>query len=291
MVKKERRARCLQLVDEVVRLPSFPSVVGKILSVMDDPRSDAADVARYIESDVGLSAQVLRLANSAYYGIPGAVNTVSGAVVVLGFKATRSLVLSAAVLQLMPSGQTNLPHPRLFWEHSLEVALIARALAGRVPENLEPEALFTAGLLHDVGCLLMETGLGSEYRPVLEKALRDHVPLDVVEQDVFGVDHGEITSMLLERWEMPESLRVACAFHHRPWDAPAFQGSAFVVHLADQQSKRFHPEAHGYLPAHDALSWPHAKKSLHIENLSDEDIVAMARQECGRAAKFFQLFT
>jgi len=285
-----RREKCRQLVDAAARLPSFPAVVGKILAKMDDPRSDAQDVARLVESDVGLAAQVLRLANSAYYGVPGAVETVSNAIVVLGFKATRTLVLSAALAQLQPPRSPDSPHPRLFWEHSLETALFSRMLAMRTTVVPDAEALFTAGLLHDAGVLLLESSLGERYQVVLRRARRDCIPLDVAEQDILDIDHAEITGLLLERWELPTSLSVACTYHHRPWDAPNGVPSAFVVHMADQLSKRLHPTGHGYQPTQDALSWPHAKNVLGIAELDDEAILTLARSECEKASNLFQLF-
>lgn len=281
----------MALVESVSRLPAFPSVVGKILATLDDPRSNASHVARYVESDVGLAAQTLRLANSVYYGIPGAVASVSNAVVVLGFRTVRELVIGAALARLADVRPKGMPSLADFWVHSLEVALYTRALGARTKASSDPDTLFAAGLLHDSGRLALQIGLGERYTKIEQQAAREHLALASTEKQHLGYDHGEVSALLAERWDLPESLTATFHYHHAPETSTADAEIAWLVFVADQLSLRRAPERFGYTDDSDNARWSIAKQQLGLAAISDEDLFQLAEQERQSAQTLFTLFS
>lgn len=283
--------RCMALVESVSRLPAFPSVVGKILATLDDPRSNASHVARYVESDVGLAAQTLRLANSVYYGIPGAVASVSSAVVVLGFRTVHELVISAALARLADARPKGMPSIADFWVHSLEVALYTRALGAHTRSHTEPDTLFAAGLLHDAGRLVLQIGLGERYTAIEQLATQQHQSLASIELQHLGYDHGEVSALLAERWDLPEALTGTFHYHHTPENNPGDVRISWLVFVADQLSLRRAPERFGYTDLSDDARWSVAKQQLGLSAISDDDLFQLAEQERHTAQSLFTLFS
>ena len=225
------------VLDGISQIPSFPSIVSRIISIINSPRAGAEDLVRSLELDVGLSGKVLRLANSAYYGVPGGINSVQRAVVHLGFNAVSSVVLSASVFNLFKNSAGVPAMNRVaFWRHSIETAQYCRVLAGLAQADLDPEIAFTQGMLHDVGALALETAFPKEYAEVIETARKDKRPLQAVEMEHFGMDHSQIGARILERWQIPEIIRLAVLEHHNPEPSGPAREFALVLALANTVS-------------------------------------------------------
>jgi putative nucleotidyltransferase with HDIG domain len=209
--------RFQHIVDSLGQIPALPSVVSRLLQIINNPRANANAAANYIEKDVGLTSKVLKLANSAYYGIPNTINNIHSAVVLLGFDTIRSIVLSASVMKMFPTAR-NTPSifdRRSLWKHNLETALIARILARRYSYlGVDSEAMFSAGLLHDIGKLVLHQSIGEEYEELLKKASSTARSLAEIEMEEFGIHHGQLGAMLLEKWAFPESLNQMVKGHH-----------------------------------------------------------------------------
>lgn len=218
-----------EVLARVAQLPSLPAVVVDLLERLNDERITAPVLARKIGEDQALAAKALRVANSPFYGMAGRIATIQEAIVALGLGNVRALVMAAAV-----RGQFALAHlgwfdSSGFWKHTIAVALCARVLARRAGEN--PEAAFTAGLLHDIGRLVLVTAFQDEYRAVLAAASQRACSLREAEREVLGLDHTVAGAALAARWKFPKATEAAVLGHHAPDAAPARLTD--IVHLAD----------------------------------------------------------
>lgn len=212
------------------QLPSLPSAVAELLASMGSDDVDVDRIARQIARDQGLTARVLRVANSSFYGLQKKVSTIHDAVVVLGFRAVRSMVLAVSVTSSFWVEQCPGFEMQAYFRHSVGVALAARALAPLVGQN--PEYAFTAGLLHDIGQLLLAANFSPQYAEALAYRRKHDCSLLVAERDVLGIDHSVAGSLLAEVWHFPELLRCAVAEHHAAAAAEAIS-LADLIHVAD----------------------------------------------------------
>lgn len=236
----EERARSLRKATEsVLSLPTLPLVASRMLQMVDDPNLSSGALGKALSEDQVLTARILKLANSSYYGFPRRIATVNLAVVVLGFEAVKDLILSVAVMDLFRNGRRDSRFDLAqFWDHSVRVAAASRQLARILRWRAVGEA-FTAGILHDIGKVVLH-----QYQPVpFEEALRrmaeDGVPHLEAELDVLGATHAEVGAWLVEKWNLPTTLVQAVRYHHTPGEAdPDHAAHAALLHLADVFSHR-----------------------------------------------------
>lgn len=202
-------------VAKIKNLPSLPSVSIKINELLNDPNSSAKDFDAVISKDPALTAKLLKLVNSAFYALPYKVDSITRAVSVVGFKQVRDLVNSVAVIEAFKDFDPETLDMRRFWEHSLGCGVAGRILAifGR---QVNPEFFSTAGLLHDVGKLILISQSPEEYTRVAELNRDADVLGYDAEMKVFGFTHADVGAELCRHWNHPEALQEAVAYHHHP---------------------------------------------------------------------------
>jgi HD-like signal output (HDOD) protein len=215
-----------QQISRLRSVPTLPSVLTAVISALEDPDVDFEAVAELIETDQALASQLLRLANSAFYSAQGRIGRVSQALVTLGAVVTRSIALSTSVLDLR-----KVPL-RGFWEHSLGCAVAAGAIA-KVTGRTHPEEVTAAGLLHDLGKVVVCKELPEVFEWLVGRARAERRPFREVERSLLEVDHCEIASWLVTRWRFPACLADPIAFHHTPERAPTAKDEAAIVHVAN----------------------------------------------------------
>ncbi len=223
-----------EILSQVTSVPSLPAVVCRLQEYLDDPEVNFNQLARVIECDPGLTANVLQLANSAYFGWQGGIGSVRDAISRLGTKRIFQMVLCMSVAPLVrkPIRGYDLDAGQL-WEHSVAVAICAEKIAAGRRPTCQPNA-FTAGLLHDVGKVLLGTFVEVDDEPIKELVALDHLTFNEAERMVLGVDHAEVGAHLLERWNLPEEVVTAARWHHEPSRADSsLQGMVDLVHVAD----------------------------------------------------------
>lgn len=219
-----------QLLEQAHQLPSIPKLVRELLQALDDPNVDAGKIAAKLQLDQALTAKVLRLANSSFYGGTRKVSTVSDAVVLLGVDALRTMVAAGGVMSAFkaPEGFDL----RAFWRKSFMVAGLCRWLVRRGKlRSLNAETAFTAGLLHDVGNLLMHTLDGERMREV-EAAIAAGAPRGDTEQMILGYTSVEIGGALARHWHFPDALCEAVVNQAAPMAARLPNEYAGLVHVA-----------------------------------------------------------
>jgi putative nucleotidyltransferase with HDIG domain len=205
--------------DAVLRikeLPTLPSVLGKILATAADPDASALDLGQHIAADQSLSATLLKLVNSAYYGFYRQIKSVTQAIVMLGFLEVRNLALTATAFRALSKESSDYNRLQL-WRHSLATATAAERIARLL--NIDKDGCFESGLLHDIGKVILDMLYPEAFRDAAHTAHEEQCPIVIVEQRIFGVDHAEIGGILGEHWNLPLSVVEAIRMHHRPSDA------------------------------------------------------------------------
>ncbi|MDR0306768.1 MAG: HDOD domain-containing protein [Chitinispirillales bacterium] len=228
------KERAAQIVENADRLPSLPTVVLKLMDVVNSSGSSADDASKLIDKDPALTSKMIRLANSAFYGIPRSISSVSSAVVILGFNTIRSLVLSASVAKMF-DGKHSIDMDR-YWKHSIVTAMISKIIVRHLMSvrMVDPESAFCAGILHDIGKLVFSQHMPDDYAAVCDYAKKEGIPLIEAEDELLGINHEKMGSILAEKWTLPPDLGCVLAHHHDPKQA-AEEASYLVniVHLSD----------------------------------------------------------
>ncbi|MCS6829558.1 MAG: HDOD domain-containing protein [bacterium] len=224
----------LQLLVQTIRdLPALPEVVVRVMRMTEDPRTDAQSIARVIATDQAMTARVLKLANSAFYGLPRRVGTLSEAVVILGFRTIKNLAIAASTFELLNREIAGYWLQRgELWRHSLACAIGAQLIAQRVRLPVVEEA-FVSGLLHDIGKVAINLFVREQFDQIMERALQDQIPFVEAEQVVLGFNHAMAGGLIAEKWNLPPSLVSVIKYHHQPSTAPDGDLMVYVVHLAD----------------------------------------------------------
>ncbi|MEQ9400728.1 MAG: HDOD domain-containing protein [Longimicrobiales bacterium] len=226
------RARAEELVRNAGSVGSPPLIYQRLVEVINHPRSAAGDIAGVIAEDQGLTTRLLKVVNSAFFSLPWRVDTVSAAVRVVGTRQIRDLAVATAVLRLFDDVPAELVDMESFWHHSLACGVTARVLAShRGEDNIE--RYFVAGLLHDVGRLILFTGAGAEMTAAMERARTEGCALFLAEREEAGVDHAVVGGALMDQWSFPPALREAVRYHHEPRRASQFPVETAAVHVAD----------------------------------------------------------
>ncbi len=272
--------RLQTLARRVRDLPALPAAVVRVMQLTDDPKAGTADVARALASDQALAARVLKLANSAFYGASRRISTVSEAVVTLGMRTTRNLVMATSCQEMLERDVAGyaLP-PGALWRHSLACASAAQALAQRAGYRATEEA-FVAGLLHDIGKVVLSAYCKEEFIRVLVRALGGGLTFADAEREVLGFDHAEAGACLLERWNLPPALVLAVRRHHAPLESPSSSLLPCLVHVADAVCLTL-----GIGLGLDGLAYTLHPEALAALGLTPEDFEAVASLTCDTLAQ------
>jgi len=238
-VSHSARERYQRVIESIDNLPSLPAIVTRLMQVVNSPDTSADDAAKLIEKDPALTSKMLRLANSAFYGIPRSISSVASAVVILGFNTIRSLVLSASVMQMFPGEKSGFDKDR-FWKHSIVCAIAAKIMVRHFMSirMMDPESAFCAGILHDIGKLIFNEFVHDDYMEAFEFSAKKKVPLVQAEKMILGIDHAEIGKILSDKWALPLDLEFSLVYHHEPAAANNITDLVTTVHMADILANR-----------------------------------------------------
>jgi len=222
-----------RVVAQIGEISTLPDVALRIMAVVDDPASAADDLLEAVRSDPSIAMRLMRTVNSSYYALTEKAADLKQAVTLLGFEEVRNLALTAYVAQLFKtSGGHGRYHRRDLWDHMVATGVVARLIAktcGKVP----PQEAYAAGLLHDVGLILIDQQLHKRFCRVVD-ALSEKAPICEVERRILGFDHAALGEFVARKWNLPETLAAAIGEHHSvaQYDGPQ-QQMVFVVALAN----------------------------------------------------------
>jgi len=283
-------ARMEQVIARVEKLPTISAVVVRLTKLLESTRTSAKQVTEVLSEDQALTAKILKLANSSYYGFAGQIATTQQAVVLLGFETLRNVALSASVIEVFRGTQEGREISRMFgcdrfWEHSIGAAVIARLVAAE-GKLCDPEEAFVVGLLHDIGKLIMLEYLPEEFAAVLRSARSREIPFVEAELGA-GVNHAGLGRFLIERWNLPRSISEGVGFHHsfrakRP--TAAFQA---IAHFADffVRARGVGDSGDGRIPPLSPEAW----EALDLGTDRFKDLLAQFDAEMLKASVFIEM--
>lgn len=223
-----------KLLEKVTDIATLPFVIRKLMSTLSNPKSSAKDLARIISRDKALSVKVLKMVNSAYYGFQGEISNINHAVVVLGNEALRSLALSIASHSAFFKGEgVAFFNRRQLWLHSLGTAIYSKYLAKNIVGSSRMEDFFAAGLIHDVGKVIMDQYAPALFHKVIMLTMKEKTSIYCAEKQILGITHPEIGRAAAIKWNFPVFLSDAIMFHHEPSRAGDSWEAAAIIHLAN----------------------------------------------------------
>jgi HD-like signal output (HDOD) protein len=283
-------SRYQRIVESIGQLPALPTIMARLIAVVNSPDTSAEDAAELIEKDPALTTKVLRLANSAFYGMPRSVSSVSSSVVILGFNTLKSLVLGASVINLFPQKGEKSAFDRVrFWKHSIVCAMVARNIAQSIMSTafLDPQSAFCAGIMHDIGKLIFELFTPQDYAKVCAYSKEKNIPILEAETSLLGTTHAEIGRILADKWALPIDLEQTIVYHHAPQSAKSIGAIVPAIHLADSIT-------HGLncgLWDEEALpsEWNLARSTLSINDAQYQAIVGSIKNEVEKYKEYFSI--
>lgn len=277
-----------RMVQEARGLPALAPVITNVMSAVVDETS-ASEIARMIEKDASITARILKVINSAFYGLSGHVSTVSQAVPLLGIQVVKNIVLTFSVLDIFPHGKRAGFDFQKVWEHAFATAVASRLLAKQVGYE-DPEEALVAGLLHDIGVLIFAKHSIEDYKEVLDEQEKTGRDIIEVEQSILGISHPEVGAMLGEKWSLPDIINIPVRYHHEaelPENIPnQAKLLTSIIHVADRMCGAFSlPVSRDQILAFR----DEAQKRLDISDAALVDVLRGITTEMERAAESFMV--
>lgn len=203
-------------LESLRKLPTIPVVINNVLRLTDDPNASAAQIANAIERDQSLTARILRVANSPFYGFARRISTIDLAVVVMGTNTIKEIVLSLVIQKFLKNSSTKIFDIKSFWDYSLFCGSTSRLLARKLGYTIAGEA-FVAGLMHDIGILIIADNFTNKFNEIFKLIENKQVGLIQAEEEILDTNHMEIGAFIGQKWNLPEQLCAAILNHHTPY--------------------------------------------------------------------------
>ena len=217
VVAADRTAVVDKAIKKIGDIATLPEVTVKIIDMVEDPKSTARDLHEIIKNDPALSAKILKVVNSAFYGLPGQIANMNRAIVLLGLSAVKNIAIAASISHVF---KVDKPHPHFsgkeLWRHAVGVAVASRRLEVAGGTEFGPEELFLGGLIHDLGILVERQAFGDRFLPVVETCIETQGDFREAEVAKLGADHQDFGQALGSRWKFPKHLLSAMGYHHNP---------------------------------------------------------------------------
>jgi putative nucleotidyltransferase with HDIG domain len=264
---------------QIEAFPGMPTTAAKLLPLLENYDSTASEIESILKYDPGLTANILKLTNSAYFGIPTRISSVRQAIVLLGWKRLLQVVMTICMSPLMNKTIPGYDLPRgALWQHSVAVSVAAEILvkALRIPDADE---VFTAALLHDVGKLILG-GFVKEDLQQIEDMVTKGITFDVAESMVLGTNHAEIGGQILDKWSFPSELVSAVQWHHDPESCEESCNLSDIVHVANTMGIMT-----GYGKIDQDLAIEHFGPVADRLGLAPENLEEMAQQTAARVKR------
>ena len=276
-----------KIVDDISDLPTLPTVATTVSRLATADESTATEIADIISNDQTLTAKILRIANSAFYGIPNEVRTLRAAIVLLGLNSIKNIVLATSVFDAFftRSGEGEFSREDL-WIHSVACGAAAKVVSTRRSLGSNEE-FFIAGLMHDLGKVVLDRFVRDEFVRILRLSKRRQMLLYEAEKRVLDVTHAQVGQWLCERWQLPVYIVQSMGYHHSPMDCPDLTQWAAAVHVADilVRTMKIGSGGDDGVPPLDQHAW----NLLGLDTSEVRNIAGDIRVELNKAAAFLAL--
>ena len=275
-------------LENVSNIPTLPIVIDKIARLLNNPQTSAEEIGKAITTDQALAAKVLKLVNSAFYGFPGKISTITHAVVILGFATVKNVVLTASIFDAFTKkvSLTSSFDLEKFWLHSIACGAASQCLSKHIGYG-EKEECFIAGLIHDVGKIILCNYLPAEFELVVQNTVQKGCLFYESEKEVLHMTHEDLGGIVAERWNLPKNLRDGVQFHHAPVQGGEFSTTAGIVHAADILVRAMDYGSGGddLIPQMADVVW----NNLGFETMNLPALLEDIDDEVDKAAVFMQL--
>ncbi|MFQ3574177.1 MAG: HDOD domain-containing protein [Thermodesulfovibrionales bacterium] len=247
-------------IEKIDTLPTIPSVLRRLLSVIEDPKVSLNDIGSFISNDPVLTSRVIKVVNSPIYGFPGRISSVNQALILLGLNVVKGMLLGVSVFEAMQKTMAGL------WEHSIGCAVTARIIATKKGLG-DVEEVSVAGILHDIGKVALGLKFQDDYKALIKKSIDKSRLLMDSEKELFFVTHAESGAWIGNRWNFPKNLLEIIEYHHKPQLSKNFPIQTAIIHLADilVRAKGFGFGGDYLIPTINPTAW-------QTLSLSDQDI-------------------
>ena len=223
----------LKKLDRIENLPTLPSIVMEVNKMLQDPNTAIKQLSEIIERDQSFVSKILKLVNSAFFGLRSKVGNIPHAITLLGFSTIRNAVLSVSVIDAFTDDNDFIGFDITdFWKHSIAVAVISKYLAEKTRLH-SPDESFIGGLLHDIGKVILFQFFNDLFRKVWQTFKNSDQPFYLIERERLQIDHARIGAHLAEKWQLPKELVNAIRYHHRIAKTDHSQNLLMIVHTAD----------------------------------------------------------
>ena len=275
-------------LETVSTIPTLSVVIDKIARLLQNPQTSAEEIGKAITTDQALASKVLRLVNSAFYGFPGKIGTITHAVVILGFSTVKNIVLTASIFDAftnkkMTAGDFNIEQ---FWLHSIGCGAASQAIAKHIGFK-EKEECFIAGLIHDIGKIILCYYFPEEFEIVSRHARSKGVLFYESEREVIGITHDEIGAIITQRWNLPMNLQSVVQNHHHPMPEHDFYSMTSIIHSGDIFTRAMGIGNGGddEIPCISEAVW----NNLGFEHIDLEPLLESIDEEFEKATIFMQI--
>ncbi len=237
--EKDSLDELISTVKKTENIPTLPKVLLKISKEINRDNYSIKSIGELMSHDVSLSARILRIVNSPFYGFPQRIYSINHAIVLLGANVLKSIIISTSAFTLMKETMEGL------WEHSLFCAFTAKQIAGALNArnkingankntgNIDSDIAFSSGLLHDIGKIIIATTSKENFKKITDIAINDKRPLVDIEYEMLNVSHDQLGYMLIKEWNLPASVYLPIKYHHNVHLADDYKTEAAVLNLAD----------------------------------------------------------
>ncbi len=264
-------------IENIDTLPTIPSILRKLLAVIEKPKISINEIGSFIANDPVLTSRVLKVVNSPIYGFPGRISSLNQALILLGLNVVRGMLLGVSVFEAMQKTMVGL------WEHSLGCAIAARVIAKKKGLK-EPEEVSIAGLLHDIGKVVMGLKFPEEYAIAVADAQHQQIFMIDAERKQFNISHADAGGWISLKWNFPQNLVEPIEYHHKPHLAKVVPVQTAVVHLADVLTRAagFGFSGDNFVPAVHPSVW----QLLDLSDADLKEIVSEFEDSLGQAEDF-----
>jgi HD-like signal output (HDOD) protein len=276
-----------EALEAITTIPTLPVVIEQITRLLQNPKTSAEEIGKAITTDQALASKVLKLVNSAFYGFPGKISTITHAIVILGFSTVKNVVLTASIFDAFRKQGTGIDDFDLeqFWLHSIACGAAAQSIAKFTGSN-QKEECFIAGLIHDIGKIILCQYMPDKFRDAFLHAKEHGILFFESENELFDATHQEIGGFLASRWNLPKNLQNAVRYHHDPSPTREHYMMTAIVHCADIFVRSL-----GYGNGGDSkipMISEHAWKSLGLEATPLNHLFESIHDDIEKAAVFIQ---
>lgn len=227
------------ILDDKIKLPTFPAIALRIIEAVKTDDASMAELTKIVSSDPALVARVLKISNSSFYSLPQKVDSIQKALTILGTETLKNIALSFVIVNWMKSGHGESFNYETFWKRAVTSAVAADLISAAI--NQHSDDIFITALLQDIGIIILYLSMPEEYLRVLDEKRVTALPVVEVEKKIFGYDHQEVGTRILEKWGLPEAIYEPIAFHHNIKNSPeSYSTKTQVLWLSDRMSSIYH---------------------------------------------------